>query len=65
MRQVRMGGAHMSKKSDCSACGVEYKGDVVSRGAFDCRICYRIGCDQCLDEMGHCVPCDEKGEKKG
>lgn len=52
----------MAVKFDCTACGLEYEGDIISRGASDCRQCFCIGCNQCLDEKGNCVPCD--GESK-
>ena len=52
----------MAVSFECSACGNEYEGEVVSRGSSDCRVCFRIGCDECLDERGNCVPCEKESQ---
>jgi hypothetical protein len=48
----------------CTSCGQEYEGDVTTHPASACRVCFRIHCDECLDEDGNCVPCVEVGKQK-
>jgi len=45
------------KKFECVACGKDFDRETA---VSECRVCHRTYCDQCLNEEGMCVPCDDK-----
>ena len=42
----------------CAACDENYEGDT-STVMTECRVCNRIHCNDCVDEFGRCVECEE------
>jgi hypothetical protein len=44
------------EKFACAACGLEYDRETAVN---ECRRCHRSFCDECLDENGICVSCEE------
>ncbi|MBW2139516.1 MAG: hypothetical protein JRG97_00400 [Deltaproteobacteria bacterium] len=55
--------AACGKEFTCAACGKEYEGDAVT-GVTECRVCRRMHCDGCLDELVRCAECAEEEEKE-
>lgn len=44
------------QKFECAACGEVYEHEM---SAQECRVCHRTYCDECINEEGLCVPCQE------
>lgn len=52
--------AEKDEKFVCASCGEEFD---VRTAINECRQCQRMYCDECLNEEGICVPCDEEEQK--
>jgi hypothetical protein len=49
---------HFSRRESftCAACGEDYARETA---VAECRVCHRSHCDECINEKGICVPCEE------